>query len=48
MNVLNSINHNHVLHAFVIGLAAGVLAFVLDTYVVSRAETMIGLTPGVL
>lgn len=48
MGLLTKIEAKHVAHAFLIGAVAGVLAYVLDTYVVARAETAIGLTPGVL
>lgn len=48
MGLLSKIEAKHVLHAFLVGAAAGVIAYVLDTYVVARAETAIGITPGVL
>lgn len=48
MGVLHSIDHTHILTGFIVGLAAGFLAFALDTYVVSRIETAAGITPGVL
>jgi hypothetical protein len=48
MGVLHSIDHTHVLGAFVVGIVAGIVAFALDTYVIARVEAMAGITPGVL
>jgi hypothetical protein len=48
MNVLHSIDHTHILGAFLVGVGAGFLAYVVDTYIVARLEPMIGVTPGTL
>ena len=48
MEVLRNIDHTHIIGAFAVGVIAGVVAYVLDTYVIARLEPMVGITPGTL
>jgi len=48
MEVLRGITPSHVGHAFLIGLAAGIIAYVLDVYVVSSLEGTLGIAAGAL
>ena len=45
---LQKIDGTHVFYGLAIGIVAGVVWYALDTYVVSRVETAIGVTPGTL
>jgi hypothetical protein len=46
MDALKSITGSHVGHAFIIGLVAGAVTYLLDVYVVQALETSLGVTPG--
>ncbi len=45
---LARIDGTHILTALGVGILAGVIWFALDTYVVARVETAVGVTPGTL
>jgi hypothetical protein len=46
MNALHSITGNHVAHAFLIGLAAGALAYIVQVYALGPLESTLGLPVG--
>lgn len=46
--LLEQIEGTHILYGLGVGLVAGLVWYALDIYVVSRVETMIGVTPGQL
>ncbi len=48
INALAEIDGTHILYALGVGILAGVVWFALDTYVVARVETAVGVTPGTL
>lgn len=45
IEALNGIAGKHVIHALLIGIAAGVIAQALNQYVVNSLETSIGVPP---
>ena len=48
METLDKITGSHIGQAFVIGLVAGVAAYLLDVYLVQSLETSLGIVPGSL
>jgi hypothetical protein len=48
VETLDKITGSHIGQAFVIGLVAGVAAYLLDVYLVQSLETSLGIVPGSL
>jgi hypothetical protein len=46
MEILNRITHEHIGHAFLVGLAAGVMAYLINVYALGPLETTLGLPQG--
>lgn len=45
---LERIDGTHIFYALAVGVVAGVIWYALDTYIVARVETAVGVTPGTL
>ncbi len=48
VNALHGITPAHIGHAFLIGLAAGIIAYALDVYVIASLEGTLGISAGSL
>lgn len=48
IQALDGIGAKHLLQLAALGLVAGIVAYAVDTYLIARVESAVGVTPGVL